>query len=268
MLVFSEFGTVVRLDLPMDKKTGEHKGMAFVEFQAEAELRKALEDFATTTKYKMVVKPFKSRNSKESAAVNGKTSEEGEDYEEKRLSGGKPSKRNSHEPQSDSKRNSQEVIINEKRRSGDIKRSSKELKEAKEKEPERRRSAEIKENSRDKRYSKDAKEYARQQLGRPKDSKRTSKELIIGREVPQVPDSIYDNSFNQARARGARVQRNSDKLKMEEDEDKLVFRSVERPKFKKELDIDRPLFVPIRNPYGPTSEGRGFGQGRGKLILK
>jgi len=65
MLVFSEFGTVVRLDLPMDKKTGEHKGMAFVEFQAEDELRKALEEFTNSSKYKMIVKPFKSRNSKE-----------------------------------------------------------------------------------------------------------------------------------------------------------------------------------------------------------
>jgi len=90
MLVFSEYGTVIRLDLPMDKKTGEHKGMAFVEFQTEEELRKALEDFATSTKYKMVVKPFKSRNSKETKPLE--SIEDGSDEEKDDIESNKEKK--------------------------------------------------------------------------------------------------------------------------------------------------------------------------------
>jgi len=90
---------------------------------------------------------------------------------------------------------------------------------------------------------------------------------MTGREVPSVPDSAYDNSFNQARARGAKVQRNSDKMK-EEDSDSISIRPIERPKFKKEMEMDKPQFVPIRNPYGPIPDDKGFGLGRGKLLQK
>jgi len=345
MLVFSEYGTVVRLDLPMDKKTGEHKGMAFVEFQMEEELRKALEDFTSSTKYKMVVKPFKSRNSKESSPVNGKISDtptddlsdedlpsNDSDPKEKRLSGGKAHKRSSKDKEQldgggrnskdkdqlvdgrrnskdkdqlvDGRRNSKDKdqLVDGRRNSKDKdqlldgkrkdqdgnkrsskdkdqvfdgnKRNSQEMKENGEKrrsgEMTKRNSKELKEpTARENRYSKDAREYARQQTNRSKDSKRSSKELLngTGREVPQVTDFMYDNSFNQARARGSRVQRNSDKMKDEETESTtLAIRAIERPKFKKETEMEKPLFVPIRNPFGP--DGRGFGIGRGKLLQK
>jgi len=300
MLVFSEYGTVVRLDLPMDKKTGEHKGMAFVEFQAEEELRKALEDFTTSNKYKMVVKPFKSRNSKDPSnsektadSASEKSDEEKESPDSnnnKRSSGGKI--RSSKEQLGEqTKRNSQEVkdANGEKRRSGDgsnnVKQNNKELKKNSKEESEKRKSGDSKSSSssssspssfdsKDKRFSKDAREYAKQQSNRPpsKELKRTSKEkdqLSTGREVPQIPDS-YDNTFNQSRARGAKAQRNSDKMKDDDDEKPTPTRpsSFERSKFKKEMDVEKPQFVPVRNPYGPTAEGRGFGLGRGKLMVK
>jgi len=260
MLVFSEFGTVVRLDLPMDKKTGEHKGMAFVEFQAEEELRKALEDFTNSTKYRMIVKPFKSRNSKEIAnPVNPKEDDE-EDIEdgEKKKPG---SKRNSKE--------TKELV--ESAAKTPKKRNSKDTKELTKDVSERRKSQELKPEN--KRTSKDAKDLAKDGSKRgSKEVKRTSKEYIkegTGREVPIVPDSAYEshNSFNHVRARGANRQRNSDKIQ----EDPDVFlnaRSQERPKFHiKSTDTDKPLFVPIRNPIGPSAEGTGFGRGRGKSIL-
>lgn len=294
MLVFSEYGTVVRLDLPMDKKTGEHKGMAFVEFQAEEELRKALEDFTTSNKYKMVVKPFKSRNSKD-PSISEKTADstsEKDDEEkespdsnnnkEKRSSGGKT--RNSKDISGEQvRRNSQDLkdTNGEKRKSGDgstnvkqnttkeLKRNSKDESETKRKSGDGKSSFD---SSKDKRFSKDAREYAKQQSNRPnsKEPKRTSKEkdqLSTGREVPQIPDS-YDNTFNQSRARGAKTQRNSDKMKEDDDEKPTRPSSFERSKFKKEFDVEKPQFVPVRNPYGPTAEGRGFGLGRGKLMVR
>jgi len=258
MLVFSEFGTVVRLDLPMDKKTGEHKGMAFVEFQAEEELRKALEDFTDSNKYKMIVKPFKSRNSKEMASPVNPDEEDVEDGEQKRPG----SKRNSK----DTKDIVESAKTPKKRNSKDTKELAKEI-------PERRKSLEFK--SENKRTSKDAKDLLSKEGNKrgSKEVKRISKEYInregTGREVPVVPDSAYEshNSFNHVRARGANRQRNSDKIQ----EDPDVFlnsRPQERPKFHiKSPEADKPLFVPIRNPIGPSAEGTGFGRGRGKSIL-
>jgi len=291
------------------------------------------------------VKPFKSRNSKESSPVNGKISDtptddlsdedlpsNDSDPKEKRLSGGKAHKRSSKDKEQldgggrnskdkdqlvdgrrnskdkdqlvDGRRNSKDKdqLVDGRRNSKDKdqlldgkrkdqdgnkrsskdkdqvfdgnKRNSQEMKENGEKrrsgEMTKRNSKELKEpTARENRYSKDAREYARQQTNRSKDSKRSSKELLngTGREVPQVTDFMYDNSFNQARARGSRVQRNSDKMKDEETESTtLAIRAIERPKFKKETEMEKPLFVPIRNPFGP--DGRGFGIGRGKLLQK
>jgi len=59
-LLFKEFGTIVRLDLPMDKKTGENRGIAFVEYKSETEMLNAMQHFASD-KHKMVLKPFKAK---------------------------------------------------------------------------------------------------------------------------------------------------------------------------------------------------------------
>jgi len=59
--VFGEFGMINRLDLPMDKKTGENKGIAFVEYKSEEEMLNAMQKFASSAKYKMVLKPFKAK---------------------------------------------------------------------------------------------------------------------------------------------------------------------------------------------------------------
>jgi len=45
----------------------------------------------------------------------------------------------------------------------------------------------------------------------------------------------------------------------------------QRPKLhlKGQMESGKPLFVPIRNPFGPDVDGgRGFSAGRGKLIPK
>jgi len=59
-LAFGEYGTIVRLDLPIDKKTGENRGIAFVEYKSEAEMLNAMQHFASD-KYKLVLKPFKAK---------------------------------------------------------------------------------------------------------------------------------------------------------------------------------------------------------------
>jgi len=266
MLVFSEFGTVVRLDLPMDKKTGEHKGMAFVEFQAEEELRKALEDFTTSNKYKMIVKPFKSRNSKEISSPIKETEDYSDDENEEKKGGSKPgSKRNSKE--------TKDLVEGTKRNSAEMpkKRNSKETKDLIKETSERRKSLETKPENR--RRSNDAKDLAKQEINKKgsKETKRISKEYKdgTGREVPIVPDSAYESYslFNHNRARGANRQRNSDKI-LDDPDVFLNVRFQERPKFHiKNTDGERPLFVPIRNPIGPDAEGTGFGRGRGKNLL-
>jgi len=55
-VIFSDFGKVMRVDLPLDKKSGEHKGIAFVEFSTEAEFHQAMR---STDKHKFALRPFK-----------------------------------------------------------------------------------------------------------------------------------------------------------------------------------------------------------------
>jgi len=76
--VFGEFGIITRLDLPMDKKTGENKGIAFVEYKSEEEMLNAMQQFASSAKYKMVLKPFKAKQKVEGSkeAVSVKQAEE------------------------------------------------------------------------------------------------------------------------------------------------------------------------------------------------
>jgi len=76
--VFGEFGTITRLDLPMDKKNGENKGIAFVEYKSEEEMINAMQQFASSAKYKMVLKPFKAKQKIEGSkeAVSVKQAEE------------------------------------------------------------------------------------------------------------------------------------------------------------------------------------------------
>jgi len=286
MLVFSDFGTVVRLDLPMDKKTGEHKGMAFVEFLKEDELRKALDDYSNSNKYKMVAKPFKSRNNKDKS---GNDNTEGEDEseeeadesptsKEKRQSGGK--KRNSKEkqlerPETPEKRTSKEINGRNSKETKE-KRNSKENKQDT---PDKRNSKDSKtpENSVEKRNSRDLKQQQQQDKEKrnSKDQKRNSKEtkkeqrsskdsLNTGREIPETP--YEQNSYNQARARtGSRGGRNSKEPPQPSDwEDAFS----QRPKLHLKGQVeDRPLFVPVRNPIGPSPDGlRGFTAGRGKML--
>jgi len=263
MLVFSEFGTVVRLDLPMDKKTGEHKGMAFVEYRVEEELHKALEEFTTSDKYKMLAKPFKSKNNKEkdnakvletnTASTESEDSSDStspKDGKEKRASGGKkPNKRSSKE---EVKRNSKEEKQDTKRNSGKLdkewrnsKEETKEWRNSKEENKEKRNSIET---NKDKRNSKETKtENKRSSKGDNKD-KRTSKEF----QTRDLPDPSYDFGRVRANSRGK-------KSEMPLDWDSASI----RPKL--HLMEDRPLISPVRNPFGPT-DGRGFTAGRGKLV--
>jgi len=253
MLIFSEFGTVVRLDLPMDKKTGEHKGMAFVEYCAEEELHKALEDFAIADKHKMLAKPFKSKNNKEkdnaklgetnTASTDSEDSNDTpspKDAKEKRASGGKKlNKRNSKEEKD--KRNSKEEKPETKRNS-----NPKEWRNSKEDSKEKRNSIET---NKDKRNSKEKSENKRSSKGENKDGKRTSKEF----QTRDLPDPSYDFGRVRANSRGK-------KSEMPLDWDT----SPMRPKL--HLMEDKPLIVPIRNPFGPSTDGRGFTAGRGKLV--
>jgi len=295
MIVFSEFGTVVRLDLPMDKKTGEHKGMAFVEFQKEEELRKALDDFTNSNKYKMVAKPFKSRNNKDKSGNDNTEGDDESDEEvaeestntstsvsnkEKRQSGGK--KRNSKEkqqlerPETPEKRASKEINsrnskeVKEKRNSKENKqdivsdkRNSKETKTPEN--VEKRNSRDLKQQqqqqqeAKEKRNSKDTKRNSKE----PKKEQRTSKEsLNTGREIPESP--YEQNSYNHARSRAGSRSRNSKDPQPSDWEDSIS----QRPKLHLKGQVeDRPLFVPARNPIGPSPDGlRGFTAGRGKML--
>jgi len=65
-LLFSKFGNVLRVDVPVDKKTGEHKGIAFVEFSSEDEYQVAMK----STGHSFTLKPF---TSKRNSTDNNKT---------------------------------------------------------------------------------------------------------------------------------------------------------------------------------------------------
>ncbi len=48
-LVFSEYGTVKQIKLPVDRETGRKRGFAFVELENEADEQKAIDDLDGAT---------------------------------------------------------------------------------------------------------------------------------------------------------------------------------------------------------------------------
>eukprot|EP01118_Nematostelium_gracile_P019130 TRINITY_DN8745_c0_g1_i4.p1 TRINITY_DN8745_c0_g1~~TRINITY_DN8745_c0_g1_i4.p1 ORF type:complete len:432 (+),score=99.93 TRINITY_DN8745_c0_g1_i4:152-1297(+) len=75
MALFSNFGRVMRLDLPMDKKSGDNKGMAFVEYSTIEEFQTALTEFTNNADHKMLVKPFKTKGNNTSSNKEEKEKE-------------------------------------------------------------------------------------------------------------------------------------------------------------------------------------------------
>jgi len=301
MLVFSEFGAVVRLDLPMDKKTGEHKGMAFVEYSTEEEVRKALEEFETNSaKYKMLAKPFKSKNSKDPRSPEPEDADADEEDSARKNGTKKMNSKDVKSPETKDKRTSKELKENgtkrtskeflvqdnrENRRSKEIpsegRRLSEEYKNQGSKEKrsskegtelvkEKRSSKEGTELTKEKRSSTDIKRTSKEFKPADKE-KRTSKEMKDRRGAKEfkengtgreVPDSSYDGQNLSARPRGgSRSGRNSKEMGDWEAEP-----SSGRPKLLK--PEDRPLFTPVRSPIGPPADSsKGFGLGRGKFIV-
>jgi len=74
--LFEEYGTIIRLDFPVDKKSGENRGIAFVEYKSESEMLKAMQTFPS--EYKMILKPFKPKvePSKDSVESNNSPSKD------------------------------------------------------------------------------------------------------------------------------------------------------------------------------------------------
>jgi len=103
--VFGEFGIITRLDLPIDKKTGENKGIAFVEYKSEEEMLNAMQQFASSAKYKMVLKPFKAKQK-----VEGSKEESNQQQVLKGIKEPKPHK----EPTGDIKSNEKSKAVQKK----------------------------------------------------------------------------------------------------------------------------------------------------------
>jgi len=111
--VFSDFGKVMRIDLPTDKKSGDHKGIAFIEFNTEEEFHQALR---STDKHKFAVRPFKPKSKKESqddkadkpAPVQTDQNNKTQNEEQKKDTQEKKKKKN-NKKKKDSKRDSGEL---------------------------------------------------------------------------------------------------------------------------------------------------------------
>jgi len=74
-LLFSAYGTVRRLDIPLDKKTGEKRGIAFVQYENPQQVQKALNDFSRSSpSQKIKVSPYKDlkKSDTKEAATTGK----------------------------------------------------------------------------------------------------------------------------------------------------------------------------------------------------
>jgi hypothetical protein len=194
-LVFGEYGAIARLDLPVDKKTGENRGIAFVEYKSEAEMQNALQNFASA-KYKMILKPFKAK---------GELSKQEENKTET-----------------------------------EVGKSEVRPKSAKQEKKEK---------------------------SKKKDSEEHKGKEVIGREVPIIPESMYDGH----EAWSGRSRSNSKGARLQTEWDPNPSHANQRPKLhlKGQIESGRAHFVPIRNPLAPDAAGaRGFSAGRGKIIVK
>jgi hypothetical protein len=206
-LTFGEYGTITRIDLPVDKKTGENKGIAFVEYRSEEEMTNALQTFPSS-KHKMILKPFKSKSeiSKESLKPDNLQSKEVPKLHQ--------------EPKPEETKSNLKAV-----KQGD-----------------------------------------RQKKGRDSNGAQSGKE-IVGREVPVFPESVYDGQ----EAWSGRSRSNSKGARLQPEWDPIPSNGGQRPKLnlKGQTDSGRALFVPVRNPFGPTGDGRGFlTAGRGKIMAK
>jgi RNA recognition motif-containing protein len=224
-LVFGEFGTVMRLDLPTDKKNGEHKGIAFVEYQTEEEMLNAMQKFAASEKSKMVLKPFKPKQKSEDK--NSSTqSDESNNQKAKGIKEPKPK-----EPKAN--------IVDSKSNDGVASKAAKKPNEKKTKQKKEKKSNNI----------------SGEQKGKE----------TLGREVPITPDSVYDGQ----EAWAGRSRSNSKSQPMEWEPNPST--AGQRPKQRYligQMEAGKVLFVPSRNPLGPSGDGRGFSAGRGKIIAQ
>jgi len=218
-LVFGEYGTITRLDLPTDKKTGENKGIAFVEYRSEEEMLNAMQTFSSA-KYKMVLKPFKPK------AESSKESVKHEELQSKEIPhGNKHIAEDAHALAAKSNEGKAKAV----KQPGDKKEKQK-----------------------------------KKEKGKDTSGEQNGKE-IVGREVPIIPDSVYDGQ----EAWSGRNRSNSKGSRLQTEWDPNPSNAGQRPKLhlKGQMESGRALFVPIRNPLGPTADGKGFlAAGRGKMV--
>jgi len=195
--VFSTCGNVVHLDLPVDETTGHSKGLAFVEFETNEQLRRALETFGTPSN-EGVHRNAQSQHSEEPSHGDHA-----------------PARWNAQE----NRRDDFQTVM---------KRSSKR-------------------NSKDKLD----RSHETRESGHYDDRNSRFKESSsqVGRAVPDVSYDMV-HPFKPSTKRNPHDSTNSSY----------------RPRL--HLETERALFVPIRNPIGPTQGARGFAAGRGKLIPK
>jgi len=208
-LIFGEYGTVIRVDLPVDKKTGENKGIAFVEYRSEEEMLNSLQTFSS--KHKMVLKPFKPKSESSKHALKQ------DNLQSKEIP------KLTQEPKPD---NAKSVVKAAKQ--GDHKDKQKKAKDS--------------------------------------NGVQNGKE-ILGREVPITPDSVYDGQ----EAWSGRSRSNSKGTRFQTEWDPNPSNAGHRPKLhlRGQSDFGRAPFVPVRNPIGPSGDGKGFlAAGRGKIIVK
>jgi La-related protein 7 len=239
-LVFSEFGTVVRVDLPVDKNTGEHKGIAFVEYATEEQAQRALKDFSANPKNKMIIKPFKP-----------KAKENPTDGKEPALSV-VPHAENAQKvsPHKDSN-GTKSGSVKENHVNGDHTNEGHKV------------NGQHKTNGK----SKDKGTKDKKDSPKTKDNSEQRGKEPVGREVPNSPDVVYDGQEAWSRSRKNSGTPRVDNSLLEWDP--LLTKSTsQRPKLsfqKGKMDSGSPHFVPVRNPVGPALDGfRGFSAGRGK----
>jgi len=229
-LVFSEFGSVVRVDLPMDKNSGEPKGIAFVEYATEEQMQRALKDFAANPKNKMIVKPFKP-----------KAKENPKDSKEPALSvvphAENAQKLSPHKDSNGTKSGS----VKENHVNGDHTNEG------------HKANGQHKTNGK----SKDKGTKEKRDSPKTKDNSEQRGKEPIGREVPNSPDVVYDGQEAWSRSRKNSGTPRVDNSLLEWDP--LLTKSTsQRPKLsfqKGKMDSGSPHFVPVRNPVGPALDG-------------
>jgi len=225
-VVFKEFGTITRLDLPVDKATGEHKGKAFVEYQSEAEMLNAIQHFPSD-KYKMVLAPYKPKPKNRRDSISAPA----EQSVQPTANGNQDSHTASKEVAEDLKSHNQSGASKVAKQAGDKKKQKKEKK-----------------------------------VPTSNSGEQKGKE-VIGRAVPITPDIVYDGQ----EAWTGRSRSNSKASQPTEWEPNPSM-AGQRPKQRYligQMEAGKVLFMPSRNPLGPSGDGgRGFSAGRGKILAR